>query len=115
MAKKILHLEGLAVFVFCIYFYWFNDFSWLLFFLLLFAPDLSIVGYAINNVFGARLYNLFHTYIISLSVIFIGLLLSNASLLAIGIIWTAHIGMDRIFGYGLKYPTHFIDNHLNQL
>ena len=115
MPKKILHLEGLAVFVFSIYLYWINDFSWLLFFLLLFAPDLSIVGYTINNVFGARLYNLFHTYIISLSVIFLGLFLSNATFLAIGIIWMAHIGMDRLVGFGLKYPTHFKDNHLDRL
>ena len=59
MAKRILHLEGLAVFVFCLYFYWLNDLSWLLFFLLLLTPDLSMVGYVFNNEFGARLYNLF--------------------------------------------------------
>src|SRR5699024_12646661 len=107
MAKKILHLEGLAVFVFCIYLYWINDFSWLLFFLLLFAPDLSIVGYTINNVFGARLYNLFHTYIVSLFVIFLGLLLSNTTFLAVGIICTAHLGIVRLLVFVCKFPPHF--------
>ena len=115
MAKRILHLEGLAVFVFCLYFYWLNDLSWLLFFLLLLTPDLSMVGYVFNNEFGARLYNLFHTYMVSLAVIFLGMFLSYATFLAIGIIWTAHIGMDRLVGYGLKYPTHFKDNHLQRL
>ena len=47
--------------------------------------------------------------------IFLGLFLSNATFLAIGIIWMAHIGMDRLVGFGLKYPTHFKDNHLNRL
>src|SRR5690625_5571126 len=81
MAKRILHLEGLAVFVFCLYFYWLNDLSWLLFFLLLLTPDLSMVGYVFNNEFGARLYNLFHTYMVSLAVIFLGMFLSNATFL----------------------------------
>src|SRR5699024_10432318 len=115
MAKKILHLEGLAVFGLSLYLYWLNDYSWLLFFLLILAPDLSMIGYLVNDAFGAKLYNLFHTYIISLAVIFIGMFFSNSTLLAVGIIWTAHIGMDRLVGYGLKYPTHFKDNHLNQL
>lgn len=34
---------------------------------------------------------------------------------AIGIIWSAHIGMDRMFGFGLKYSTGFNDNHLNRI
>jgi hypothetical protein len=37
--KKILHLEGLTVFGLSLYLYWLNDFSWLLFFLLILAPD----------------------------------------------------------------------------
>lgn len=115
MAKKILHLEGLAVFGLSLYLYWLNDYSWLLFFLLILAPDLSMIGYLVNHTFGAKLYNLFHTYIISLAFIFIGMYFSNSTFLTLGIIWTAHIGMDRLVGYGLKFSTHFKDNHLNQL
>src|SRR5699024_177787 len=109
MAKRILHLEGLAVFVFCLYFYWLNDLSCLLFFFLLCVHVLFMVVYLLNNGFVSRLYNLFNTYMVSLAVIFLGMFLSNATFLAIGIIWTAHIGMDRLVGYGLKYPTHFKD------
>lgn len=115
MNKKILHLEGLTVFGLSLYLYWLNDFSWLLFFLLILAPDFSMVGYLFNPSFGAKLYNIFHTYVISLLIIFFSLIFSNSTLLAVGIIWTAHIGMDRMVGYGLKYPTHFKDNHLNRL
>ena len=30
----------------------------------------------------------------------------------IALIWAAHIGVDRVLGYGLKYPTAFRDTHL---
>lgn len=115
MNKILLHLEGLAVFVLSLYFYGYNQFSWLLFFVLLLAPDIGMLGYLINNKIGARIYNFFHTYTIVIIVIFLGLLLENQAVLAIGLIWAAHIGMDRMIGYGLKYPTEFKDNHLNRV
>jgi len=115
MIKRLLHLEGFAVFGLSLYLYWLNDYSWLFFFLLILAPDLAMLGYLLNNEFGAKLYNLFHTYFVSLFVILLGLFFSNSTILVAGIIWTAHIGMDRMVGYGLKFPTHFKDNHLNQL
>ena len=30
-------------------------------------------------------------------------------------IWIAHIGMDRMLGFGLKYPTRFSDTHLQRV
>jgi hypothetical protein len=115
MNKIFLHLEGFAVLLLSLYFYEHNQFSWVLFFILLFSPDISMLGYLLNNKIGALLYNLFHTYIISILVIFCGLLLNNETVLATGLIWSAHIGMDRMIGYGLKYPTTFKDTHLNRV
>jgi hypothetical protein len=37
------------------------------------------------------------------------------ALLAIAIIWFSHIVFDRLLGYGLKYPAHFKDTHLQHL
>jgi Domain of unknown function (DUF4260) len=34
---------------------------------------------------------------------------------AIALIWLAHIGMDRIAGYGLKYAGDFTDTHLGRI
>jgi hypothetical protein len=31
------------------------------------------------------------------------------------LIWLAHIGMDRMLGYGLKYSGGFKDTHLGRL
>lgn len=115
LIKTLLHLEGLTVFLLCLYFYSYHDFSWILFFILLLAPDISMLGYLLNNKVGAIIYNLFHTYSIAIPVALIGSILSNSILLAAGLIWTAHIGMDRMVGYGLKYPTAFKDTHYNRI
>ncbi|RKQ33951.1 DUF4260 family protein [Oceanobacillus halophilus] len=36
-------------------------------------------------------------------------------LIIVGLIWTAHIGMDRMIGFGLKYPTAFKDTHIQRI
>src|SRR5690625_231612 len=115
MSKLILHLEGLAVLFLSIYFYWTNDFSWILFIILLFVPDLSMLGYLMNNKIGAVIYNIFHTYIFPIVLIFISLIADQSTFLAIGLIWAAHIGMDRLVGYGLKNPTEFKDTHFTRV
>jgi hypothetical protein len=33
----------------------------------------------------------------------------------IALIWLAHIGLDRMLGYGLKYPTEFKDTHMQHV
>lgn len=42
-------------------------------------------------------------------------MLRNSTLLAIAIIWAAHIAFDRAVGYGLKYETGFNDTHLGRV
>jgi hypothetical protein len=115
MNKILLHIEGMAVLALCLYLYGSLQFSWLLFLFLLFLPDISMVGYAFNHKTGAKVYNVFHTYSLSILLVIAGVFLSNSTILAIGLIWTAHIGMDRMLGYGLKYPTNFKDTHLNRV
>lgn len=115
MNKVILHIEGLAVLVLSTYFYFNLGYSWILFLILLLAPDISMLGYLRDNKFGAILYNLFHTYFLPIGIIICGILMHNDVLLMLSLIWVAHIGMDRMFGYGLKYPTHFKDSHLDNI
>ncbi|MBY0595850.1 DUF4260 domain-containing protein [Bacillus bingmayongensis] len=115
MEKTIIHLEGFIVLIAAIYIYALNEFSWLLFLLLLFVPDISMLAYLINNHIGAQIYNLFHTYIVSILLILIGIFFKYDVILMVGLIWTAHIGMDRLLGYGLKYKTGFKDTHIHKL
>ncbi|RPF50391.1 DUF4260 domain-containing protein [Aquisalibacillus elongatus] len=115
MNKTLLHLEGAAALLLTIYIYYYFNFNWVWFFALLLAPDLSMLGYLISQRMGTILYNLVHTYILSVSIIICGLLFSSEIMLALGLIWSAHIGMDRMVGYGLKYPTSFKHTHLNRV
>ncbi|EEK77966.1 hypothetical protein bcere0009_31300 [Bacillus cereus R309803] len=74
-----------------------------------------MLAYGINNRIGAKIYNIFHTYIISILIAIIGVYFKIDTVIMIGLIWTAHIGMDRMFGYGLKYETDFKDTHIQRL
>ncbi|MDP4086501.1 MAG: DUF4260 domain-containing protein [Bacillota bacterium] len=112
----VLRIEGLVALALSVYFYFFNlQFNWIMFVILLLAPDLSMLGYLKNNKVGAVWYNLFHTYSIPMIIIICSVLVHSHILLMISLIWVAHIGMDRMLGYGLKYPTKFQDTHLNRI
>lgn len=113
--KIMLHIEGFSILLLSLYMYMHFQYSWVMFVILLFAPDLSMFAYLLNYRIGAIVYNFFHTYSVAIGFILISLLLENQLLLAIGLIWMAHIGMDRMFGFGLKYPGQFKDTHLNRV
>ncbi len=44
-----------------------------------------------------------------------GVALAAGPLLAAGAVLVAHVSMDRLAGYGLKYPTTFSDTHLGRI
>lgn len=115
MVKKILHLEGLVILATSLYLYYVTNGSWWLLILLLLAPDLSMIGYLKDKKLGAITYNLVHNYVLSLVLIAVGLISQNSLIIQIGLILTAHIAMDRMLGFGLKYPTNFKDTHLQKV
>ena len=113
MVRRILNLEGVAVFGAIIYVYFFEvDGSWILFAGLLLAPDVGLIAYASgSNRLGALLHDAFHTYVLSLALLVSGVAAGSEVVIEIGLISAAHIDMDRSVGYGLKYaagpkPTH---------
>jgi len=113
--KPLLHIEGAVVLLLsCILYHQFHG-NWLLFVLLLLTPDLFMLGYTINKTVGAACYNLVHTYVLPLSLFCLLWLSGHQSQSPLILIWTAHIGLDRMLGYGLKYPSGFRDTHLNKV
>jgi hypothetical protein len=61
-------------------------------------------------------YNLAHTYVLPIALAAGCLLSGEAGLpVQIALIWSTHIGIDRLFGYGLKYPSAFKDTHLGRV
>ena len=113
--RSILRLEGLAVFAAAIAAYFHFGFAWWLFVLLALAPDLSFFAYLAGPRRGAWAYNAAHS---DVGVILIGIAghaIDNNILSAVALVWAAHIGFDRMLGYGLKYPTAFGDTHLGHI
>jgi hypothetical protein len=111
----LLRAEGGIVFVVSILLYGEIRANWILFVLLVLAPDLSILGYLFGVRLGTGVYNFFHVLVPPLLLIALSIFLKQFWLLPFGLIWTAHIGADRLLGFGLKYPTRFRDTHLQRL
>ncbi len=113
--KVLLHLEGFTLLLASSGAYaWFGG-SWLLFGVLLLAPDLAMLGYLAGAKTGATLYNLFHSYPLPAALLAWSLLVSAPLWTSAALIWLAHIGMDRAVGYGLKYASAFKDTHLGRV
>jgi hypothetical protein len=111
--RRWLRVEGLTVLSAAIFIYARTGHSWLLFVILFLTPDISFVGYVLGPRTGAATYNIFHSYIVPVA-LGCGMWVAGRSI-AIPLIWAAHIGFDRLLGYGLKYPTGFGDTHLGKL
>jgi len=88
--------------------------SWWLFAALWLAPDLSMLGYLAGPKWGARIYNAIHSYVTPATLAVTAMLLRSPSLVPIALIWFNHIGVDRLLGYGLKYPAGFGWTHLGR-
>lgn len=86
--------------------------SWWLVPLVILLPDVFMVGYLGGTRLGAFAYNLGHTYLAPALVTGAGLASDSDLVVALGLLWFAHIGMDRVAGYGLKYDDAFGHTHL---
>lgn len=96
-------------------FYVHLDYSIWMFFLLLFVPDITMIGYIVNRSVGALLYNVGHSFIFPYMLLVVAILNEYTSLLMIVIIWLAHIYLDRSIGFGLKYRDSFRETHLQKI
>lgn len=113
--RLLLRLEAGALLAAAVVFYAHTGASWWLFALLFLAPDIAMLGYLRGPRTGALAYNLAHTYGLP-ALLGGGALWSGSSLLlAAAVIWLAHIGFDRLMGYGLKHATDFNDTHLGRI
>jgi Domain of unknown function (DUF4260) len=110
--RRVLQLEALAVLAAAVLGYRALGASWLLFALALLVPDVSIAGYMAGPRIGAGVYNAVHSYLAPAVVACLAFITNSPAAWAICLIWTAHIGMDRALGLGLKFASGFRDTHL---
>ena len=109
-----LHAEGAAALVAGGLIYNALGGDWLFALPLLLLPDVSAIGYLGGPRLGSFTYNLVHNWAVGLGVLGIGAWLQSNPLLFVGAILVAHVGMDRLVGYGLKHTTGFKDTHLQR-
>jgi hypothetical protein len=115
MVTTLLRLEGAAALVAGILLYRETGADWIVFVVLLLLPDLSILGYARGPATGAVIYDLVHTWALAGVLLGVGFFLNVPIVFGAGAALLAHIGGDRLLGYGLKYPTSFQDTHLGRI
>jgi len=110
--RHLLRIEGAVALAASVVAYRATGWTWWLFGGLFLLPDVSMVGYLANTTVGAALYNAGHTYIAPAALGLAGWGLGIPALFGPALIWAAHIGFDRLMGYGLKYGTAFGATHL---
>jgi hypothetical protein len=109
----LLRSEGLALLAIALVLYGSYGGSWWVFLLLLAAPDIGLLGLLWSKPMGAVTYNLTHTYLPPALLSILGWVTGAAVATSIGLIWFAHIGMDRAIGLGLHYPDGSGRTHLS--
>lgn len=106
--------EGLLMLLAALVYFEINGASWWWFSLVL-APDVSMVGYLANKRVGAFCYNLGHSLVLPLFGLAAAAYSQTGWLTILSLIWLAHIGLDRMLGYGLKYSDNFKHTHLGSI
>ena len=78
-------------------------------------PDIAMTGYVGGTRVGAFVYNIAHATPVPALIILVGWSQHRPLTIGLGLVWLAHIALDRLMGYGLKYDDHFQHAHLGML
>jgi len=111
----ILRAEGLALLLLATGGFMLTGLSWWLYAALFLVPDLSLAAYWAGPRLGAVVYNALHSTLLPAVLLAAGAASGTVLVLGLAAIWAAHIGFDRMLGYGLKYATGFHDTHLGRI
>lgn len=113
--NSILKIEEALMFLLSVYLFSLLSFKWWLYPALILLPDIGMLGYIFNNRIGSVTYNIFHHKGLAIIIYFLGIYFPNETIQLIGIIIFGHSSLDRILGYGLKFPDSFKHTHLGVL
>jgi hypothetical protein len=113
--KTLLKSEEAFMFALSIFLFSRLEIAWWWYPVLILTPDLSMIGYLGGPRLGAATYNFIHHKGLGLGLFTLGIVLVNVPLQLAGLILFGHSSMDRILGYGLKYPDAFEHTHLGMI
>lgn len=113
--STLLRTEGLAIGAAAIWLYFAEtELSWVWLAVLFLAPDLAFVAVVFGKSAATKAYNLAHSYVAPVALGVFALAGDGELLLGLALIWFAHIGVDRLAGYGLKYSLQPKSTHLQR-
>ena len=115
MPRLLLRLEGAALALAAVYLFHRLGGNWWLFAALILAPDVGFAAYFLGTRPGAIAYNALHVLFVPVALAIAGFLLPSFDLISVALIWAAHIGIDRAFGFGLKYDAGASFTHLGRI
>jgi hypothetical protein len=115
MPSVLLRAEGLAILIATLVLYAHLHFNGWVLLVLFFSLDVFMIGYLKDTRVGSIIYNIGHTEVAPIALALISLALSWEPGIMFALIWFGHIGLDRLMGYGLKYPTVFQDTHFQRI
>ncbi len=82
---------------------------------LFFVPDVAFLGYLAGARAGSIAYNATHSTLGPAILGLTGLAVASQPAMAVALVWAAHVGFDRMLGYGLKYGSAFGHTHLGRV
>ena len=110
-----LMIEGAAMLAIATVLFGRSGASWWLYAALILAPDIAMAGYLLGPRTGAALYNAAHNLLGPALLALADLVAGTTLGIPLALIWAAHIGLDRMIGYGLKYDAGFGFTHLGRI
>ena len=113
--KVLLKFEEFCMFGLSIFLFTKLNFAWWWYPVLLFTPDVSMLGYLISPKVGAFTYNFVHVKALGIGLYILGAILVYPPLQLAGLILFGHTSLDRVLGYGMKYPDAFKHTHLGTI
>jgi hypothetical protein len=113
--RVLLRADGLAVALASIVAFSWSGASWWRFAASILVPDLSILFYLAGSRLGAASYNAAHVYLGPIALFIAAAALAAPTGAVLALIWSAHIGIDRALGFGLKYSDGFTSTHLGRI
>jgi hypothetical protein len=110
--RRWLSVEGLVLLASALIVFGILGQAWWLVLAAILAPDIAMSGYLAGTRPGAHLYNLTHATVLPAVMLGVGYWQADRLVMALALVWLAHIGLDRLLGMGLKYNDRFPHTHL---
>lgn len=113
--RTLLRVEEAFVFLLSVWLFGRVAVAWWWYPALFLAPDLGMVGYALGPRVGAATYNFLHHRAVAVGTLLAGALIAVPMVTAVGAVLLGHGAVDRVLGFGLKYPDGFRSTHLGAI